>query len=214
MLGRHRAEFSPENIRDKAREEIHRRLQGQGAMLPYHENFLRADGEILTLEIQEQLLTNSRGEVVGLRSVTVDTTEHTHKEQEIKQATSELKAIFQALPDTFLRMDVSGTVLDFRTPEGEPIPLNAINCIGRHVSQLFTSAIGTLLQETAAKGIQGRSMCSVNYELTDSRGMRHFEARVTALQWKEVLVVIRDITQRQIAEQQLNQSAEESATQE
>ena len=164
MVGRHLAEAFPETARVRVREELQRRLNGQCALLPYQEKYLRPDGEILTLEIQESLLVDRQGDVLGLRSLSLDATERTRKEDEVLQATSELKAIFQALPDIFLRMDTSGLILDYRVPEGAA-PASARRCIGKHVSELLSPAVGAMLQDAAVKVVKSRNLVALDYGL-------------------------------------------------
>ncbi len=207
MVGQHRAEAFPDSARARVREDLQRRLNGQCSLLPYQEKYLRPDGEILTLEIQESLIVGRQGEVLGLRSLSLDATDRTRKEDEVMQATSELKAIFQALPDIFLRMDTSGLILDYRVPDGAAPANVARQCIGKHVSELLSPAVGALVQDAAVKVVKSRNLVALDYGLPGPGTERYFEARVTPLQWKEVLVIIRDITERRQAEHKLEQYA-------
>src|SRR5215813_2082960 len=110
ILGKHYADFAGEKDRDRIREETHRKLTGELALAPQKQTYLRKGGEALTVEVHETLLLDDQGNILGLR-------------------TAALRAIFQALPDLFLRLDTSGCILDYRGPqpsgllgEGQELP--------------------------------------------------------------------------------------------
>src|SRR5262245_20512029 len=105
ILGRHYADFAAENERDKTRQELDRKLAGEAPLVARKQSFVRRDGSTVMVEVHETLLRDAAGEVIGLRSAALDVTEHIRKEEEIWQTTGELRAIFQALPDVFLRID-------------------------------------------------------------------------------------------------------------
>ena len=94
-----------------------RKLAGRLPLVPEKQTYLRKDGEIITVEVHETLLRDRHGAIVGLRSAALDVSEHIRKEEEIWQTTAELRAIFQALPDLFLRLDTAGCILDYRSPQ-------------------------------------------------------------------------------------------------
>src|SRR6266568_817142 len=110
IVGKHYSDFVPESDRARARDEIHRKLSGEKPLAPGQQTFVRGDREVVTVQVQDVLLRDEAGAVVGLRSYELDVTERIRKEEEIWQTTGELRAIFQALPDVFLRMDPGGVI--------------------------------------------------------------------------------------------------------
>src|SRR5204863_2609746 len=117
ILGKHYADFAGEKDRDGIRKETHRKLTGELPLAPQKQTYLRKGGEVITVEVHETLLRDDRGNIVGLRSAALDVSEHIRKEEEIWQTTAELRAIFQALPDLFFRLDTEGLILDYRGPK-------------------------------------------------------------------------------------------------
>jgi PAS domain S-box-containing protein len=211
LVGQHRSALSAPGSDAKIREDTRRKLSGECSLLPYIEKYLRPDGEILTLEIHESYLKNDRGGVKGIRGICLDATEYSRKDHQAQHATAELKAVFQALPDVFLRIDTAGLVLDYRVPEGAGVNGATQEHIGKHVSGILSPEVGRQVQEAAGKAAKERALVTLEYELPWIASRRYFEARVTPLEWKEVLVIIRDITERKLALKRLEQNAEELA---
>jgi len=76
------------------------------APCPAKANFLRKGGEVPHVEVHETLLLRPTGAISSCFAPRRWTCPSTfRKEEEIWQTTAELRAIFQALPDLFLRRD-------------------------------------------------------------------------------------------------------------
>jgi len=208
ILGRHRAELYPPPFRERAREELHRRLSGDCALVPYQERFQRPDGSVVVLECYDIWAKDSRGQLMGLRTFSLDITEQVRREQERQQTYAALQAVFRALPDTFLRINLEGVVLDCQMPAtqrksgGEAMP-------GQHLSLWLPPEAASRILSAAAQAVKIQSLQTVEYTRTLPGGERYFEARVAPLEWKEALVVIRDVTEQRQAAQRLEQYAEQ-----
>ncbi|HET8798658.1 MAG TPA: PAS domain-containing protein, partial [Thermoanaerobaculia bacterium] len=110
--------------------------------------------------------------------------------QELIVANTELRAIFEALPDMFLRVDLSGRVVQIKSGDAAA-----------------TSAVlppPDELQSAVRAVVEQRGMSIIEYTHRLEGGRRHFEARLVPLpHHDEIVVVIRDITARRQAEERL-----------
>jgi diguanylate cyclase (GGDEF)-like protein len=61
--------------REKARLAIPSKIRQELPLRPFHRVYLRSDGRPVRLEIHENLLRDSRGEVIGIHSVLLDVTQ-------------------------------------------------------------------------------------------------------------------------------------------
>ena len=209
ILGRHYSDFSPENERERVREEIARKLAGTMQLTPCKQAYLRRTGEPVTVEVYESLLRDATGAVVGLRTVALDVTDRLHKEEEIYQTTSELRAIFQALPDVFLRIDTAGAILDYRGPKSPNFLAHGRELPGKRIQNLVPAEVGKQFDAALARIRKTNSMVGVEYSLPSKSGDLFFEARLIPLHWKEIIAIVRDITERKRAQTRLEQFAEE-----
>jgi PAS domain S-box-containing protein len=131
--------------------------------------------------------------------------------QELLHANSQTRAMLQAAPYLFLRVTIDGTVL-----EHKPGPLVELFCSNADVEdsgrplvlrpdflELFESAIAPLTL--------GEPVSSFDVEPSGGSG-RLFEVRIVMLSLNQVVIVIRDITERRRAAEALQTSLEEFRT--
>ncbi|MBS1873060.1 MAG: response regulator [Acidobacteria bacterium] len=211
LIGKFMWDLEPLSLQPRVREDTLRKLAGNRVILPFERNYQRLDGGILTLETHEVLRYDKLGKVIGLRAATLDQTEPTRTQEEVRQTTSELKAIFQAFPDLFLRADAECTILDYRSPKSTGSFGFAPNCAGRRLKGALPDAAGEKVETAVHDAIESDSLISVEYSSQGAHAERFFEARVIPLNRREVIIIVRDITPRKIAERQLERFASELA---
>ena len=116
-------------------------------------------------------------------------------------------AMLSAIPDTLLRIDVSGHVLDARVPEEASA--------GRHwpmAGELFASSYPAEAAQRlhdALRRARETGVCQhVEYSLDTVEGKPNFfEARITRIDAGEALVLLRDITERKEVEKRVTRLA-------
>jgi PAS domain S-box-containing protein len=125
---------------------------------------------------------------------------------ELLQANSDLKSVFEVMPDLFFRLDSDGKILDCKTggetemyvPERSMIGRRIQDIPVRHVAEEFAKAI-KLVNQTKAT-------VSIEYEL-DVRGRRTLhEARLLPLLDNQIMTIIRDMTDKHGAELALREN--------
>jgi PAS domain S-box-containing protein len=209
ILGKHYADFAPEDEREKIRDEIHLKLTGKKPLAPGQRTCVRGNGERVTAQVLDVLLRDESGAVVGLRSYELDVTERIRKEQEIWQTTAELRAIFQALPDVFLRLDTGGLIVDYRGPKPSVFLGLAEDPVGKRIQNLVSKEVGRQIDKAIDRVRKNNAMVAIEYSLPSEGGETYFEARLIPLHWKEIIVIVRDITERKHADKRLEQYAQE-----
>jgi PAS domain S-box-containing protein len=130
-------------------------------------------------------------------------------EEELLQRTSELEAVFRALPDLYFRLRPDGTLLDFRAGSQDPLFVPCDDCRGRPARDVFPPAVAAALEEGMREVARtGELVCVEDALALPGGGERHFEARVLPFDGGEVIAVVRDITDRAQAERALQRSEE------
>jgi PAS domain S-box-containing protein len=207
IVGRPCWELVPAPVQARFRSETLQKLSGNRALVPYQWNYQRPDGRILTIETHESLIYSSSGSATGLRASSIDITERAESLLEVQQTTAELKAFFHAFPDLFLRVDPAGLILDYRLPaSGEDFGLDP-NPRYKTLREAVRGAGGKRLETCLRQAINGNCTAVAEYSTKDNE--LHLEARVIPHSRSEALIIVRDITDRKRAEQQLEGFAAE-----
>ena len=207
LIGKPSWELEAEAEQDHEREEYFRKVEDECPQPVARKKYRRANGDLLTLEVYENILRNRSGHVSGMSYATLDVSDRQQSEEAIYQTTTELKALFEAFPDLFLHVDESGVVRDCKAGASAGSILPDENPVGAHIRDVLPSRAGDRIEEAMSEVRKTRSMVVVEYE-TGAEG-RFFEARLLPLEWTEIIVVLRDITPQKKIEARLAQNARE-----
>src|SRR5579872_6617594 len=151
IVGKHCAHFAAEGEKDKVQDKIRRKLTLQEPLLATQEMYVRRDGARVAVQVHEILTRDTAGGVSGLRSYALDVTERIRKEEEIWQTTEELRALFQALPDVFLRLDTAGRIVDYRGPKPSAFLGPVQDAVGKALQSLVSPEVGRQIEKAMAR---------------------------------------------------------------
>jgi len=161
-----------------------------------------ADGHYLWMESVGKALLDDQGRVVGAILGNRDITERKQAEEKLRRTASELQTVFRALPDLYFRLSADGAFLDVQAGQAGDLFIPKEVLLGKRIqdvsfrfSQLFQQAIDQVLQK--------RTLAIVEYAITISSDKKFFEARFLPLLEDQVVVVVRNITERKQAEERL-----------
>ncbi|MDQ6705648.1 MAG: PAS domain S-box protein, partial [Acidobacteriota bacterium] len=104
--------------REQSREAVLGKVRGERELRPLTRQYLRRDGTQLTLEIHENLIRNHEGEIVGIRSASIDITERSAGESLERGFRDLLETLGQDKPLDFV---LSGLVRLLETHEPETL---------------------------------------------------------------------------------------------
>ncbi|MDY6939208.1 MAG: PAS domain-containing protein [Cyanobacteriota bacterium] len=126
---------------------------------------------------------------------------------QLEQRSSELKAILEAFPDLFFYHAADGTILScqigYRERNADFTPEKVL---GKRLVECFPPDVGEQFQTAIAQTLQTQSMASLEYSRPVPTGEEYYEARFVPAGADETIGVIRNISDRKIAEQALRAS--------
>ncbi len=144
----------------------------------------------------------------GVSVYFLDITKYKQTEAALQQSEARNHAFLKVIPDLMFRLHRDGTYLDVSTRNEESLllPLNEI--IGKTIDDVLPPEIAQkshyYLQQALATG--NRQI--YEYNLAIATETRTYEARIFPSGCDEVLVIVRDMTERKQAEEKLQQSEE------
>lgn len=122
-------------------------------------------------------------------------------EERVAQTTSELQAIFRAVPDVYFRLQSDGTVLGYHAgPSADIFALPPDSMLGMRVQDLFPGPVADRLVAAMQEAFKDRSLTTVELENSTPSGRRDLEARIIPLPDGQLVVVVRDMTEYRLAQ--------------
>ncbi len=177
-------------------QDVTREREAEEVMRRSHEELERLVSE-RTIELAE---TNALLEE--------EIAERERAEEELRRKSSELEAIFRALPDSYLRLADDGTIVETRTGMETSGSVWPLDWAGARLTSVLPAGAEEDV-EAALEGVRrnGR-VARIEYSSDEDGQPRDFEARLVPLSGSEIIAIIREITDRKEAERALQRSEE------
>jgi PAS domain S-box-containing protein len=133
--------------------------------------------------------------------------ENEQRVRALAESEARQRALLSALPDLMFRMSRDGVYLEYRGNERD-LAVSPEKLIGHHIDEVLPREASEAIMRCVSKVTPG-DVQSVEYQLRIGPLNRHFEARIVASGDDEVLLIVRDISDRKRSEVQLRRLQDE-----
>ncbi|MFZ5877017.1 MAG: diguanylate cyclase [Nitrospirota bacterium] len=120
--------------------------------------------------------------------------------RELLQANSEMRAMFEAFPDLFFRLDSEGVILDYKAGRDPDVFPGPEDLIGKRIQDLPLLSAGKAFAEGIRRVRETKSVVSVDSSVVIRHQEVFFEARLLPVFSDQIFVIVRNITERKRAE--------------
>ncbi|MBN2733757.1 MAG: PAS domain S-box protein [Methanomicrobiaceae archaeon] len=144
----------------------------------------------------------------GVGGVIRDITEQVRAGESLRKIEDLNQHIIDAIPDILIRCSGDGTLIDIRTPDESILIAPISESLGRLVSDVIPGGLGLFLMEKIRSALDMKEMEIVEYSLPLPGGLAYYEARIMPYLEDEIIALIRDITDRREAEEELKMKNE------
>ncbi len=179
-----------------------------GQSIPADElNLMRKDGSRVAVYSSHLMLQNSEGEQ-EIYCVDIDLSDRKQAEEELRQAIATNQILIDAIPDLILRVSRDHTYID-AIPSDEIkflVPVDGL--IGRHILDVLPPELAQTRMHYIEMAFQTGEMQFHEYTIKIDNEWRYEEARTVVSGSDEVIILIRDITDRKRTEMALRESEE------
>ncbi|MDQ3867372.1 MAG: PAS domain-containing sensor histidine kinase, partial [Actinomycetota bacterium] len=174
---------------------------------PIAATVVERDGEPVAALVHDALLLDDPDLVESVAAAAALALENERRVSQLAQSEARLRALVDALPDLMFRMSRDGTYLDVKGNEADLV-LPARELLGKKMSEVLPPEVSESLSRCVERLRPGR-VETVEYQLRLGPLNRHFEARVAAISDDEVVLIVRDISDRKRSELQLQRLQDE-----
>jgi len=137
-----------------------------------------------------------------------DVTSQHQSEERLIRKTSELEAIFKALPDLLFRIDEVGRIVDYSAGRAADLYVPPETFLGKKMAEILPSPLGDQFDVAVERAHRLDRVESVDYDLAVPAGQQRFEARFVPMRDRHTVVVARNVTDTWNARTALHASEE------
>lgn len=120
------------------------------------------------------------------------------------QAEQSLDTVFQALPDLFFRMTADGIILDYRAQRLSDLYIPPDSFLGKRPQDVLPPSVGDIFETNIKTAHDSGNLVTFEYHLPKGKNEHCFEGRLVSLpETKQLILVVRNITTRKLAEDAL-----------
>ena len=150
-----------------------------------------------------QGIYDTNGNLTALEGFIQDITKQKETERQLFEKEARNKALLEAMPDMLFIQDLEGNYLDCYAPQDEKLFVSPNKFIGKNMKEILPSHVFKIIRKAHNLAIKSGELQIVEFSATTENREEFFEARVVHLNNHGVLTIIRDVTERKIAEKQI-----------
>ena len=140
------------------------------------------------VELQAALMTGETGPI-GFVVLSVDNTNRRKSEAALRESEARNRALIEAVPDIMFRVNNNGVYLD--------------KMLGNKISEVFPESIAVDIVRYISEAIRSREVQIFEYPVVTSGRNEYYESRFIAIEDDEVLVILRNVTEKHTAMMQI-----------
>jgi PAS domain S-box-containing protein len=141
-----------------------------------------------------------------LLAIVRDVTKARESERELRQSEARLRSIVQALPDFIFRIDDRMRFIDVQASQPERLYVPIEQALGRTAGEILPPDGAALAEEHFAAAFATGAMQVYDYVLDVGGELNQYEIRIVPCADRELLAIVRDVTEARWAERELRRS--------
>ncbi len=145
-------------------------------------------------------------EKVGVADEAHQIDEHKRTEAQLQRSEARNKALLDVIPDLMFVVNRHGQFVDFKPVPDEELAVPPSEIIGKYLWEVHGPEISDPAMENVRLTLETGRMHMFEYTLELGPDVHYYECRLVRSGEDEVLIIVRDITERKRAEAQLRQS--------
>ncbi len=156
-------------------------------------------------ELQVSSLLREDKQLIGRLIILRDVTEKHLAQETLRQSEAKNNALLEAIPDQLFVLDAKGIFLDYKASWNGELPAPVDQMLGMSIDEVYLPELATRLRKALEAALDTGELQMVAYQATQNGAVRYFEGRIVAYTDEQVMLSVRDVTEREQWERLLQQ---------
>ena len=161
------------------------------------------DGAVRWIRDRMFPIRDEAGNVQRILGIAEDVTDAKVISDSLARHATRTKALLAIVPDLLFRVRKDGTILEFHAAKDNPLAAPEAELVGKNIKQLLHSPLNTQAVQQLAQALRTREVQTLTSQYLLPNELRDFEARAVCCAEDEVLVIVRDVTERKRMEREI-----------
>ncbi len=123
--------------------------------------------------------------------------------EELVLANEEMNAVFQAIPDQLFHLDAEGRIVSYKLGKNSYHYLKQERIINQYMKDVTDIEVAQKFDVSIKQVLEKLSTQHFEFVIVHDRKVFYYEVRMMPLKSRDVIALVRDITERRLAEEQI-----------
>ena len=124
-------------------------------------------------------------------------------QNELKESDTATRVLLEGMPDSLLRIDKNGVILDFKTSRDRVVATPAKLLAGNSIADAYPPPLADKMTAALELAFETQATQLFEHEMVVNNHLIHQEIRITPINESEAMAILRDFTERKQLEQSL-----------
>jgi PAS domain S-box-containing protein len=190
--------------RREAATELFRAIQQQQeSVFTIEERVPTIDGRLIDVFVGIARHVRESDQQTFYVAALTDITRRKTAERGLAQALQELQSLYRALPDVYFLVDAEQRFLRCYTATPEQLFMPPEQFIGKSFADILPASFAKTFSQLFSQAQRSRQLLTHEYMLPIRGIEQHFEARFSPMENRQMLIVVRNVTERKRAEEEI-----------
>lgn len=193
-------------IPDPIRENViiaHQQWVRQGISIPSAEITLRCADNSLVDVFSNHIMYSNEVNEKQMYCIDINLSSFKRVEAQAQQKELLLQTVFKAVPDLFFLMDHNTVILDYYADIKNILHIKPEMFMGKSMLDVLPENAADLFKQNIDSLSKNHGLKTFEYQLEVPIGFRVFEARLSQLPNNQIAAIIRDVTDKKVAEEKI-----------
>lgn len=172
-------------------------------LIRYEMDVVGATDDLVNIDFSIKPVKDEIGQVTLLILEGRDITERKQAEKALQSSLATNRALIEALPDLMFRISAEGIFVNYKVGKGNELLLPANEFLGKSIYEVMPIEVAQPMMNSIRQALVTGGVQIFEYQTVVNKNIIYCEARIAVSAENEVMVIVRDITKRKLAEAEI-----------